>query len=210
MRVRSRPATTSLSGGISLPHLQVRKELVGGLITIAVVLAAAYFLTHSGPSRGGSVQIDNPQYGGAGAPRPGSLAPDFQIKTLNGGTFRLSDFSGHPVWINFWASWCPPCREEMKDIDSLAPDLKAQGVQFVAINYGESTDDVTRFLSKGNYSFTVGLDPAQQVATLYRTLALPTQIFIDGSGVVRQIRVGSLTRTEMQAAVSSLSTPASR
>jgi len=171
---------------------------MGGIVTVAVILLAVYFLVQSADSRGDSVSI-RADSGGAGvAARPGMEAPNFSLPTLGNTVFELSNYRGQPVWINFWATWCPPCRAEMRDIQSLQGRLEEDGVAFIAVNFGEDPAEVARYIATAGFTFPVGLDLDKAVVERYRVLALPTHIFIDRYGVVHKIRVGSVTRQEMQ------------
>jgi thiol-disulfide isomerase/thioredoxin len=129
----------------------------------------------------------------------GEEAPRFAVDTLDGGRFDLAQFSGRPVWINVWATWCPPCRVEMPDIDEFLrtnPDLN---LTFLAMNLGEPRGQVESYVANTKYGFRIGLDAGGNFTNLYGVGGLPTHIFIDASGHVQSVRVGSMTRDEMMA-----------
>ncbi|MDO8491296.1 MAG: redoxin domain-containing protein, partial [Dehalococcoidia bacterium] len=94
------------------------------------------------------------------APRVGSLAPDFTVKMLTGETLRLSDLRGKPVFLNFWASWCPPCRAEMPILQQVFEDkaLSDRGLVLLGIDLGEDPATVDSFMKSNGLSFTVLLD----------------------------------------------------
>jgi len=141
--------------------------------------------------------------------RKGAIAPDFEFSDLEGERHRLSDFRGHPVYLNFWASWCRPCRTEMADIQELLDRHgDSDGLVVIALNRAEGLDKVKSYLadierldgSRG-VSFTVsGLDPSDAVFPAYRGLGMPTSIFIDKDGVIRFAWTGLLRLAEMEAA----------
>jgi thiol-disulfide isomerase/thioredoxin len=140
----------------------------------------------------------------------GSLAPDFEFSDFDGNRHRLSDYRGHPVYLNIWATWCAPCREELPDMQELQ-DRHSEGERLVviALNRAESLDQARSFLEsiqRGDggrgVTFTVdGLDPTDQVFPAYRGLGMPTSVFIDEDGVVRFTWTGLLRLTDMEAAL---------
>ena len=135
-------------------------------------------------------------------PRPevGYPAPDFALTDLDGNTVRLSELRGQPVFINFWATWCPPCREEMPEIQKVYEE-KGKKVKFLAIDLSgteKSTESVRRFLSSNGYTFPVLLDQDGSVAQRYLVRAIPTSFFIDAQGVVSYKHTGPMTRAAME------------
>jgi len=129
------------------------------------------------------------------APRVGELAPDFQLPNLEGQSISLSDFRGEPVLVNFWASWCGPCRYEMPFIQEVYEEWSASGLVMLAINQGESLSTVDDFMQSGNYSFPVLLDTQGQVADQYNILGIPATFFIDKDGIIQAIKIGSFSST---------------
>ncbi len=125
------------------------------------------------------------------APEPGSPAPDFTLQTLDGETITLSDLRGQPVVINFWATWCPPCRAEIPALDAV---YRAQGgdVVILGVDVQESPATVAAFAAEYDMSYPVPLDPDAEVARLYRVRAFPTTVFVDADGVVRHVVTGAL------------------
>jgi peroxiredoxin len=125
-------------------------------------------------------------------PEVGNLAPDFQLDNLDGQSVSLSDFRGKPVLVNFWATWCPPCRSEMPLIQNIFADKKwvGKGLVVLAIDIGESQATVREFVKKYGLTFPVLLDSTQDVFFEYRARAIPTTFFIDRQGVIREIIIG--------------------
>lgn len=128
------------------------------------------------------------------APEVGALAPDFSLQTLSGETFRLSDFQGQPVLLNFWATWCPPCVVELPFIQAVFEEKKEEGLVVLAINipyYGEDESTIQGFVEDREFTFPVGLDYNGSVATDYRIEYIPDTFFIDSEGVIKSIKVGA-------------------
>lgn len=170
-----------------------------GVVAFIVLLTAAAFAWPSlpfnrsaasvvGPTRVGVItgQIEAP-----GAPAVGYAAPEFQWVGADGRTVRLSSLRGGPVVLNFWATWCVPCKTEMPLLDSTA---KAEpGTRFLAIDMGEDGATVRGFLDQaGITTLEPLLDIGLQTAQHYSVMSLPTTFFVDASGIVRFVRIGPL------------------
>jgi len=120
----------------------------------------------------------------------GNLAPDFQLQSLDGQTVSLGNLQGKPVLINFWASWCGPCRSEMPYIQEIYEEWVDKGLVLLAINIGESSSKVEEFMQGLNLSFTVLLDTKQDVAQRYNVTGIPTTFFIDKDGIIQDKVIG--------------------
>ena len=122
----------------------------------------------------------------------GNLAPDFQLDNLDGQAVSLGDFRGKPVLVNFWASWCPPCRSEMPFIQDIFADKKwaDEGLVVLAIDIGESPSAVSEFIKNYGLTFPVLLDITKDVSLEYYVRAIPTTFLIDRDGIIREIRIG--------------------
>lgn len=122
-------------------------------------------------------------------------APDFRVETLDGDTLRLGDLHGKVVFLNFWATWCVPCRDEMSAFAEFSYAYGTQEAVIVAVNAGgESREAVEVFLaSLGVDGLTVGIDARAQVKALYGVMQLPTTFVIDKRGRVRTIKLGEVT-----------------
>ncbi len=124
-----------------------------------------------------------------------NLAPDFQLQSLDGQTISLSDLRGKPVLINFWASWCPPCREEMPYLQEIYEEWTDKGLVVLAINIGESSSTAEEFIQSYNLSFTVLLDTEQDIAQRYNITGIPTTLFIDKDGIIQDKVIGAFQST---------------
>ena len=121
----------------------------------------------------------------------GNLAPDFQLDNLDGKPVALSDLKGKPVLLNFWATWCPPCRDEMPYIQEIYEEWSGKGLELLAVNMGDSSSKVKRFLENYNLSFPVLLDTKQTVAQKYNIRGIPATFFIDENGIIQVVKVGA-------------------
>jgi len=115
------------------------------------------------------------------APSP---APALALRDLGGGPVRLTDFRGRVVLLNFWATWCPPCRDEMPAIQALARELDRQGLVVLAVNYQEGAEAVRQFTGEARFALPVLLDTDGAVTRQYRVTVLPTSVLIDRRGAL--------------------------
>jgi len=128
-----------------------------------------------------------------GVPEPGKSAPDFQLESLDGQTIKLSELRGRPVLLNFWATWCGPCRMEMPFLQQVAEDeeWKVRGLVILAVNLGEPASKAQAFVQEYGLSFTVLLDSDGGTGMLYNAQYIPTTYFIDNDGIIRDIKAGA-------------------
>jgi peroxiredoxin len=124
-------------------------------------------------------------------PPAGRAAEDFTVPTLGGQRFRLSDHRGKVVFLNFWATWCPPCREEMPALERLYLGQKDRGFAVVAISLDASSAAVGPYVVQGGFTFPVALDPRMELATSYAVRALPASFIVDPRGVVVAMALGA-------------------
>lgn len=126
----------------------------------------------------------------------GNLAPDFSISMMDGKTLKLSELRGKPVFLNFWATWCPPCNQEMPDIEKIYKDNYP--IQIIGVNIKEAPMTVGGFLSQKGYTFPVGFDLKGDIANLYMASGIPTSYAIDAKGIIRHIQTGPLTYSQLR------------
>ncbi len=131
-----------------------------------------------------------------GAPQVGALAPDFTLRGLDQKNVRLSQLRGKPVMVNFWATWCGPCSAEMPNIEKVYEKYPNGDFAVLAVNQGEYADQVSGYADLYHLHFPILLDEKAQVARVYRVQALPTTVFIDRDGIVREIHIGGPMTTE--------------
>lgn len=111
-------------------------------------------------------------------------APDFTLKDLRGNLVRLQDLKGKVVFLNFWATWCPPCRLEMPAMEQLHKEFSDQGLVVLAVNFRESPDEIKPFLKQHGLTFTALLDEEEKAFGLYRAWSLPTTFLTNRSGEI--------------------------
>ncbi len=129
------------------------------------------------------------------APIRGKTAPDIELKNLDGETVTLRSFRGRPIMLNFWATWCGPCRIEIPVFEEVYndPEWAGHGLEILAIDVQESTSQVRQFMEVYTMSFPVFLDSRAMAARIYNIAAFPTTFFIDKDGIIREIRIGAFT-----------------
>lgn len=115
----------------------------------------------------------------------GNIAPDFQLETLDGETVKLSDLRGERVMVNFWATWCPPCRAEMPDMQKFHENTDVKILAVNLIDTESSREKVPEFLDELGLTFPVLLDEGSELATEYKIVAYPTSFMIDSDGRIQ-------------------------
>jgi peroxiredoxin len=173
------------------------RNIVATILVGVAIAGLVYFFNRPGTANSQSVTLTAAAQGAA--PRVGQPAPDFALEMLDGTTVRLSDFKGRPVWVNFWASWCPPCRAENPDIEAVYNAHKdTDGLVLLAPAIGEGKSSVQSYMDRADLNYPVGLDTSTQIAANYRVLGIPTHIFIDREGIVQEMRVGAMSEKTME------------
>ena len=119
------------------------------------------------------------------AAEEGAPAPDFTLKSLDGNNIKLNELRGTVVLVNFWASWCGPCRTEMPLLNNLYSEYRDYGFTVVGINLDEERSQAMKLLEKVPVSFPVLFDPDNSTSETYGVDAMPTTVLIDRNGVVR-------------------------
>jgi len=142
-----------------------------------------------------------------GIPGTGDSAPDFKLQNLSAETVQLSDLAGRAVILNFWATWCPPCRREMPLLDELQKAYGEKGLSVIGLDINESPELVKSYVNAVDVSYpiwvdappgTPGFDSTQEIFSRFGGVGLPSTLFIDRAGVIRRIYVGELSRGFLQ------------
>ncbi|NDJ51724.1 MAG: TlpA family protein disulfide reductase [Chloroflexi bacterium] len=181
--------------------------LLGGGLLVGVIMAAAVIVGGEGAlaptANEGNVIINSS--GGGGAPVEGEPAPDFVGMTPDGEELALSDLRGRPVAINFWATWCGPCRVEMPDLEAASQHDQKEGLVVLGVNIGETEEEVRAFYEELGVTFPTVLDPNGDIVETYRVRGFPTTVWVDADGNVFSYRIGVLTESEIEETVALLS-----
>jgi thiol-disulfide isomerase/thioredoxin len=156
--------------------LHSRRSVLG-----AAVLASLLLL---------SCKDDATAAGGAAKPPAPGTKVDFQLPAVDGRTLGPRSFPGQVVVVDFWATWCMPCRLQAQILEPIYKDYKGRGVQFLATNVGETPDEVRKFLKEKPFPYPVLLDANQEAATKLGVFALPTLLVVDKKGKVSYIQSG--------------------
>jgi peroxiredoxin len=125
-------------------------------------------------------------------------APDFALLDAEGNTVRLSDLRGKVVWVNFWATWCVPCKKELPDIQRLYDEKRGAGLEVLAVNVQESRADARSFFEAHDLSLPLLIDDDGSVYQQYRLQGLPDSFFIDREGNIAAVQYGFLTEDKMR------------
>lgn len=134
----------------------------------------------------------------------GQKAPDFDLVSLDGTRVRLSDLKGKPVVVNFWATWCTPCRKEMPEFQKVFADYKQNGLQVLGVNVGEPRVGIVEFTERVGVKFPILVDEKETVQTDYKIVPLPATFFIDKSGVIRAIYQYQMSTPQIEGEVQRL------
>ena len=165
-------------------HTRRTSSAIVGLIVATLIVAAALAVgARSGWDSIGSGGINQTLL-----PKVGEVAPDFETEDVFGNPVRLSQFRGHPVWLMFWGSWCPPCRAEFPDIQAAYAQLEPRGLRMLGVSLRESPVDAAAYAAENKATFLVLSDPDESdTGSAYPIFNFPTHIFIDSDGVIRSI-----------------------
>jgi thiol-disulfide isomerase/thioredoxin len=180
--------------------------LLGGLtalVLIAIIIANLIrlgIIPGAAPAQGAPTAPSPIAAGPAEDVVPGALALDFTANNLDGKQVRLSDYRGRsPVWLNFWASWCGPCKAEMPELEQLYQQLKDRGLVILGFDYDEKPATVKNYLSNQSFHWLFVTAPTSQTVRRYYVNMVPTHVFIDRDGVIQSRIAGSLNRPMMEA-----------
>jgi thiol-disulfide isomerase/thioredoxin len=169
------------------------------LISIGILIFGVLWIWWSKGSEGSTTNGEIP------APMAGFLAPDFELVTLEGETFTLSALRGKVVLVNFWATWCPPCRSEMPAMQEVYEAYGPDDFIILAVNSTNQDRqiDVEGFVSERGLTFPILLDVNGEVFSRYQVFSLPSSFFIDREGIIQEVVIGgpmaeALLRTRVE------------
>jgi peroxiredoxin len=178
--------------------------LAAGLLVGLAAGAAAFFGFPSTQDEPASSRtstpgaLETPGVQAAAAPVVGAPAPEFTLADLDGETHTLAGLRGHAVLLNFWATWCYPCREEMPLLDAVQARHAEAGLVVLGIDADESAELVADFRDELDVTFPLLLDPGGEVQQLYRIRGYPTTLFVDSEGVIRAHHIGILGESRLE------------
>ncbi|MGM0445352.1 MAG: TlpA family protein disulfide reductase [Bacillota bacterium] len=175
-----------------------KSKILIGLVVILVIIAGTWYYIDQNQSQ---TQTSEPvEQNVETGPETGLMAPDFTLENLSGKEISLSDFRGQKVFLNFWASWCPPCKEEMPDIQKLYKEN--DDIKVLTVNVQESKDTAFDYMITNNYSFTTLLDTDGSIGSRYLVRGIPTTVIIDEDGIILSRQSGALSYETMEDLVS--------
>ncbi len=198
------------------------RQLLAAAVAIAIVAIIGVAITTPLGNTSVGPNIANPRatafiIGQAPAQgmRPGSTAPElaaalddgstYQLTDLDGRPIRLADLRGKVVWLNFWATWCPPCQQETPILRALDAKYRDRGLAIIGISVQETTPaDVKAYAERYQLGYTIGFDGSGHILRTYRVFALPTQFFIDTNGVIALVLNGPVDQTAASALIESM------
>lgn len=131
-------------------------------------------------------------------PEDGLIAPAFSLPDLSGKAVSLSDYKGKVILLNFWASWCPPCRAEMPSLQKLSNSLKDKKFVVLAVGLDQDQEQIRSFINSERYAFKVLLDPESRAARIYNVTLYPTSFILDKKGVIKHKVVGATDWTDVK------------
>ena len=172
---------------MTIPRRRPRRLILAAWLMAGVAAVIAFLTVSVGRPAG---PVDTPIVG-----RP---APAFDLDTLDGGRLSLADLRGSAVVLNFWASWCIPCREEAPLLTAANATYEPRGVRVIGVVYQDSADNARDFMRRYGQTYPGLLDPSGRTAIDYGVFGIPETFFIDASGVVRSRQVGALTEDELR------------
>lgn len=164
------------------------KRVTSGFVLLFFALWVVYLLI-SPPSAAGTTR--------GTLELVGKPAPNFELKGIDGQTYKLADLKGKPVMLNFFATWCPPCRNEMPAIQEAYKQYADQGFVVIAVNLNESEMVVKNFKDKLGLTFPIVIDTDDRVTKAYDIVPLPTSFFVNKDGVIQFKHTGELTKDQL-------------
>ena len=194
----SAAGTASRSAGGSAGRLQTFIVIAVAAIVMGV---AAYLIVGPGD---GVTEVQLKPGAAANAPVLGAEPPAFSGTTWDGKAINLADYAGKPLWLTFGASWCPDCRNEAADVQAAYSSARPKGLQLVAIFINEPSADIQAYATRAGLTFPIIVDEGADIASVYRSMGIPTHYFIGADGKIKLVRIGALSREDMDQAIASI------
>jgi cytochrome c biogenesis protein CcmG/thiol:disulfide interchange protein DsbE len=140
----------------------------------------------------------------AAGPVESGPTPDFSLITFDGETITLSDLRGQVVIINFWASWCPPCRDEAPYLEATWRSYQDQDVMFIGVDYVDAEPNALAYLEEFDITYPNGLDVGQKISIAYHIKGVPETFYVDKRGQLRGVKIGPLSPPELDDVIEKL------
>lgn len=178
----------------------MKKNIIAIIFIIGLVLYGGYeyFSKNSGqPLQSANSEEESRDIG----IEKGQLAPDFSLQDLNGNQVKLSNYKGQRVLLNFWATWCPPCRVEMPHMQNIYDQYQSEDVVILGVNMTiteDSIEDVPTFVQEQELTFPIVLDEEGDLMQTYQVVAYPTTYVLDADGVIREKVRGAMNYEMME------------
>ncbi|AQS55724.1 TlpA family protein disulfide reductase [Novibacillus thermophilus] len=166
-------------------------------IVIILLIVGAVFMNQSREGQQQTAKVVEPDRDVK--PQEGFAAPDFTLQSLSGETVQLYENNGKPSLINFWASWCPPCKVEMPDLQE-AYDTYGDQVNFLMVDltFNDDLDEMTQYIESNSFTFPVLLDETGDTASQYQVVAIPSTYIVDKNGIIVSKVQGAMSREQIQ------------
>lgn len=180
------------------PHSKGRPRaaawlILGGGFLVGLIMMFLILGGNRQPNRQGAVAINLNDAVSVKLVQVGKPAPPISAQTPSGDTLDLGDLRGKVVAINFWATWCPPCRAEMPAFQAAYTDQPGDDFVVLAVNVGEPAEKVQGFVNEFGLTFPVVLDPSEEIANVYGVEGLPVTFWVDSEGIIQNQHIGLLT-----------------
>jgi cytochrome c biogenesis protein CcmG/thiol:disulfide interchange protein DsbE len=168
-----------------------RRVKLGWIVTFSLVLALLGLLGWG-------------LYKSSTGPRASGLAPDFTIQSYSGQTVTLSQLRGKVVIVNFWASWCPPCREEASYLEETWRKYKDKDVMFIGVDWVDTPENALAYIKEFDITYPNGPDVGTKAAQAYRIQGVPETFFVDKHGSLKGVQIGPLKAPELDRKIEEL------
>lgn len=186
-----------------------KNRLSMAIIALLLAIAAVNFFglsyAEKEPAQSVSTEVDIAS--GSTAPTEGKAAPDFELTSSDGQTVRLSDYRGKKVILNFWATWCPPCKAEMPHMQKFHEANKDKGIEILAVNLtsiDKGEESVQSFIEEFGLTFPIPMDRNGKIGSQYQAVTIPTSYIIDTEGIVQKKVVGPMDEAMMEKLTSAI------
>jgi peroxiredoxin len=182
--------------------LTSRTAVIAALLLVGAIIVMV-FVSQSGDD----AEDGDAPAGGSGLVTAGVVAPDFTLTSLDGESVSLSDYAGRPVLLNFWASWCPPCREEFPALAVSREAHVESGFEILGVTHNDTDELSQKFADDANAEWPLLPDSDNTVWEAYGGVGLPTSYFVDAEGVVQRVHIGPVDEDQLADHLSAIGVP---